>query len=741
MATIASELQRIQIAKSDIKDTLESKGVVVDANKSVSNYFLYADSLGDYKKELPTIETTDPLTMVQIDENGGSVTLSYLGNVDIKSFQYKLNDGEWTNYTENTEISLVYGDKIQWRSQDGLSFSVGLDAYRYFIGKGKFILGGKIDSLNGDVPPTHDYNYAYCFSNFPVVETYVQFGIFISNYAYYKMYENCIILKKAEFTIDAVGQYSHYGMFYNCTGLEEAPIIITTTATFQYCFAFMFYNCISLTVAPPHLQAQTLSTGCYESMFEKCRLLEYPPVIGYLVYSMNVSCVLATDCCKSMFKNCSSLKETPYLYASSYVTGAYDYMFQNCSSLKNLYTFKTPSSASPADWLLGVGNSSWTDGILHRYNSNSFGSNPPSGFTTIQATKERQGMGFCIKPVGGSCTFTISKVGSASTKRYYYILFQPNPGNVVSTNGTSYTLGRTITVNSGYWCYLYNGDSSNITLTDTKYYNLSIDTSNCDYVELSGELFTLGNGSLVMNTPSSPLGATNFIGLFSGQDFTKIRFTDNLLKYRYLSDSCYMGMFSNCTGLTFGVNQKMKLPAKDVPNNAYMYMFRGSSITSLPEIQGKTFGSNACSSMFDSCRNITSLKDFKLPENPTLNSGAYSNMFYGCINLTTPMYEIPKCKFTSGSAGHFDSMFDGCSNLTKTPIIRQSSVTALATGYHSMFYDCTNLSSIKLLQALSSEGVDIFTIFTNVSSVGILETIPENLTTITVPEGWTKIEL
>lgn len=736
MATIASELQRIQIAKSDIKDTLESKGVVVDANKSVSNYFLYADSLGDYKKELPTIDTTDPLTMVQIDENGGSVTLSYLGSNNGKVCQYKLNDGAWTNYTYRTAIPMAYGDKIQWRG-DSTKFSNSEVWYRYFIGKGRFIMGGQINSLMNGQSPSYTYNYVYCFSKFPVVETYVQLDSSVPNYTYLRMYENCIILRKAQFTINAVGSYAYQYMFNSCCALEEALIDIRATTTKPYCYDHMFYDCVSLTVAPDELPSTTTTEGCYQSMFEKCRALKYPTDIA--------ATSLDSACCKSMFAYCSELEETPLLCSTSYVSTAYDNMFQYCSKLKRVYTYKTPASATPTNWMQEVGDNIQSgEGILYCLGSNYYALNMPTNFknkcTRVYVDNGFQARAFSITPKNGSCSVARRPVGEISSKTHNYFLFTPNAGGLVDARTSKWSTmsssgSYNITVPSGKILWMYG--NQNITQTDSKYYKISINATNCDYAELGGELFTMNNHW--KNSCYQTLSDHEFSNFFNGQDFTKIRFSDRLLRYRNLATGCYSYMFKDCTGLTFGANQNLKLPATNIPSYAYHHMFHDSTITSLVDINGTTYAQGACEGMYWGCKSagMTSIANFKIPKNTVLNNWCFAHMFQACFSLVTPMYEIPKAKTLNG-VGWYEDMFRDCASMTKTPIIRKSSDTAFTNACNGMFYNCTSLSSIKVLQPLSSEVADMFT---NVSSVGILETIPENLTTITVPEGWTKIEL
>ena len=732
MATIASELQRIQIAKSDIKDTLESKGVVVDANKSVSNYFLYADSLGDYKKELPTIETTDPLTMVQIDENGGSVMIVNHQTSNAKVFQYKLNNGEWTNYTLDTPISMVYGDKIQWRSQDTVKFTTAgtTDTVpaRCFVGKGRFILGGKINSLNNNTASTSQGNYAFCFFGFPVVETYVQLDTSVTSYEYERMYQGCSILKKADFTISAVNTNAYYYMFYGCRSLEEAPINITAQTVANNCYRSMFQECDSLTVTPPILPATTAQNGCYHSMFSKCSSLKYPPFLALTT--------LGANCCMYMFEYCVSLEETPMLLSTSYVDSSYNYMFRGAVNLKRIYLMNTPSSAAPSNWMQNVGNNVLQSGdLLILGNSNT---SIPSSFiensTRITNADSSSAKAFSITPKSGRCSVKVSYNGTGTNNTYYCGLANYTTRDsfieweqlqFYNDNETSYNIPE------GYsmWisCPQWDGNNNNITI--------SISKSTSDYVVLGGELFSLVGKN--RNEPNATIPQYGFKELFKGQDFSFIRFSDNFLNYRYLNVGCYQNMFENCTGLTFGANQNLELPATSIPHYAYKDMFKNSSITSVPEIKANTFNEGACFNMCIGCTSITSLSDFKLPKNATIGKWSFAYMFSDCSNLVTPMYDIPKAKTLNGE-GWYNQMFQNCTSLTKTPIIRQSSVTALTTGYNSMFYNCSSLSSIKMLQPITS---DIQYMFTNVSSVGILETIPENLTTITVPEGWTKIEL
>lgn len=709
MSNIAQELTRIQLAKEDIKNSLVDNGISV-GNEHLTNYCLYVDDVKpnlDINEIIDSISDADPLTMIQIDNDGGYITIfESATNLTAKSFQWRKNNGEWTTYNKGDYIFAAFGDKIQWRSSDNVTFSFRQSSnYRSFVGGGKFILGGSIRSLlnNGTTIPQ------YCFSNifkyFPVVETYVNISAnTLSNYAFYSMYEQCVLLKKAKFKLEqTIKSQMCQRMFYNCVNLKEAPIEITTTSVANNCFNSMFYGCVSLTLPPPHLPATTLSTGCYQNMFYNCSSLKYPP------YMEPTS--LASNCCDSMFYGCRSLVETTVFSENSYTTTAYKNMFNGCSSLKRVYGFTAVSDDDEGlftNACVSSGGLSYQTNIrLYAYDGCGFGlDNPTYTQVVIQRNMPTVVGAYHIdfKPIGGSCIVNVHQTGSSNTYKGY--LFQENPGAtaifppVWGDCTFDYNGEASVTIPSGKELWFTMGNAENITPNDTSnYITINIDATNCDYVEIDGDITSLIQ--LNRNTNLTPLTQYAFYKLFAGQDFSKIRFGEKLMHgLRYLATNCFESMFEGATNIPL---TNLTLSAEIIPSYGYKNMFKGSNISSIPSMSAKTLDDSCFEGMFQGT-NITSVKLHKFNEATNATLSYFYNMFRNCTSLTK--LEIPKCSYSVQTP--YTNICNGCSNLTNI-IIKEP----------------TYLGAIGL---------------SSISSVGNIRAYSVNLTNLDLPNGWNKIE-
>lgn len=234
------------------------------------------------------VETGDTRAGALIEENsvdcGGThnfsmdyLTLEALGSGNIQLFrynnsgysnykpltdiQYSKNDGEWTNYTYNTNISVVEGDKIRWRA----NWSRGNtnNYYSRFVVTTLYkVYGNPISLILNDnftnVTDISNYESAF-YQLFEDSQSYISRGLTdASNLALCAttLSDNC-----------------YEQMFYGCTQLASAPALPATTLTYG-CYQHMFLGCTKLTVAPT-LPATTLTEWCYFRMFYNSRQMSY----------------------------------------------------------------------------------------------------------------------------------------------------------------------------------------------------------------------------------------------------------------------------------------------------------------------------------------------------------------------------------------------------------------------------------------------------------------------------------
>ena len=114
-----------------------------------------------------------------------------------------------------------------------------------------------------------------------------------------------------------------------------------------------------------------------------------------------------------------------------------------------------------------------------------------------------------------------------------------------------------------------------------------------------------GNETFGSSSSSTPV-YHNFVinGLVAASgDITSIRRFD--LEQTTLASSCYLSMFSGCTGLT----SAPELPATTLASSCYRSMFYGcTGLTSAPELPATKLASTCYLSMFEGCTNLSLIK-------------------------------------------------------------------------------------------------------------------------------------
>ena len=282
----------------------------------------------DYSKE--------PLTFKILSY--GTINWTTSDSSNTKTIEYKLNDGEWTHITSNTEpsasaIVVTRGNKIQFRGNN-TSYSDGLSYNTFGSSTAEFEVEGNIMSL-----------------------------IYGDNF-------------KNKLTIN---DYAFGGLFRACANLVSAEnLILPATTVAYYCYYYMFYGCSSLTSAPK-LPATTLANFCYFGIFWNCKSLSAAPALP--------ATTLASKCYSFMFQGCSSLTTAPELPATTLADSCYQYMFYGCTSLNYIKCLATDISATSCttNWVNGVAS---TGTFVKSPNMNDWtrgGDGVPSGWTVIDA--------------------------------------------------------------------------------------------------------------------------------------------------------------------------------------------------------------------------------------------------------------------------------------------------------------------------------------------------------------------
>ena len=323
---------------------------------------------------------TDYLKFIS-NVNDSSIDLNkYTENI----YYNKHDDNGWVKFDSN--ITLDQDDYIQiWNRNNILSQS--LSNYVNFSMEGQIQVSGNIQSL-------------------------MNFRTDLTDYCYYKLFENCISLKNApalSATSLADSCYRsmfkgcsslnampvlpatnledncYYGMFESCTSLSSVMPLIAPSLKFR-CYSDMFKGCASLTITPL-LQAIYLNDYCCAGMFENCILLNQVislPIINIgdssssssgenasasncyerMFYGCTSlvnapllpSIVLTENCYAYMFYGCTNLVKAPDLPAVNLVNGCYNYMFYGCNKLNRI-------QVNFIDWNNGNSTVNWVHGV------------------------------------------------------------------------------------------------------------------------------------------------------------------------------------------------------------------------------------------------------------------------------------------------------------------------------------------------------------------------------------------
>ena len=200
-----------------------------------------------------------------------------------------------------------------------------------------------------------------------------------------------------------------------------------------------------------------------------------------------------------------------------------------------------------------------------------------------------------------------------------------------------------------------------------------------------------------------------------------------------LTSDCYGSMFKNCTSL----EAAPLLPATTLASGCYAYMFDGcTALVDVPPLPAMTMAKQCYYCMFSGCTALTTAP--ALPAT-TLASQCYLSMFESCTALTT----APVLPATTLASQCYLSMFEGCTALETGPDIR---ATTVGNGMSSMFWNCSNLNSIRVaFTTWDGTGAWMVNVQTNSgtfycpAALGTNETITRG--TSNCPDNWTVVNV
>ena len=377
---------------------------------------------------------------------------------------------------------------------------------------------------------------------------------------------------------------------------------------------------------------------------------------------------LSDYCYKKMFYGCTSLTRAPELPAATLTTECYNYMFSNCTKLNSIKCLATDISVQNCTkaWLYNVApsgsfisaqdNSIWRAKDKYSGIPKDWTANPP--FATVDAKE----IPLTLEAVvDGSITIYPQK--------YKNFQYTKNGGDRISVTGGIY-------VNAGdKLCFYAEGP------TDNNY--LYVIVCNSDFYVYGNVMSLLYPDNFSEKTEI--LKAKSFSFLFNDYEANphlKNNSIDLVLPATTLAESCYEGMFNNCSGLT----SAPALPATDLTNanDCYNRMFSGcTGLIEAPELPASTLSSSCYLSMFSGCTSLTNAPVLNATQ---LAEKCYSNMFYGCTGLIS----APELPATSLEKWCYSNMFFGCTSLINAPVLNSRSLAN--NCYEGMFSGCSSLT-------------------------------------------------
>ena len=331
-----------------------------------------------------------------------------------------------------------------------------------------------------------------------------------------------------------VSLFSHSNIL-NKTGEE---LLLPATTLSNSCYENMFAECATLTAAP-ELPAVSLPYGAYQRMFYHCEALGKAP-------RALPATTLNSYCYCEMFAKCPSLTTIPeVLPALNASYGSYKGMFQDCVSL----------TGTPVIEATVLGQ----DCFMNMFS----GCSNLTSAQELKATKMGSG---CYRSMFEGCTSLVSAPQIDANVLANSCFSQMFKGC------TALTVPPELNVmDLAQYCYysMFQGCTS---LTKAPNLPAKILQPYC-YQQMFHSCTSLLETPDEMNpeTTASSCCSSMF------EDCTSLASTMEELSAKVLSTSCYARMFYHCSSLEVGP----RLPAKNLVNSCYTYMFLGSAVNKI----------------------------------------------------------------------------------------------------------------------------------------------------------------
>ena len=389
MSTLQENLDRIQNAKSAIKNAIIQKGIDVTDTEKIETY---ADKILQIKSgggtEIHEFDPNGPLTIYCFDDWGGA-HVKFDNHYKESTIQYSTDGSTWKTYTDET-IKLTKGQYVQFKgviTQYAPSYQF---SSTFILKGGLFNLYGNLTSLDNYISTFNGgYKYTKMFIDTNVYDcSKLNTGIktFKSSNGFNYMFGNCkYLFKVPELPATTLAENCYSNMFYGCTRLTTLPSnLLPATTLARNCYSNMFENCTGLTTIPDNLlPATTLADNCYSRMFNGCTSLTTIPNLP--------ATTLARNCYSNMFYGCTGLVETPegwYLPAQTTDESSCSSMFANCYKLHKM-AVSYSGTITASHWSSFLDNVSWAGTFYYSKNQTEGNIKPivPEGWALVQSTE------------------------------------------------------------------------------------------------------------------------------------------------------------------------------------------------------------------------------------------------------------------------------------------------------------------------------------------------------------------
>ena len=472
-------------------------------------------------------------------------------------------DGNWKTLSAGTATeSINTGHTLSFRGNLTPTSSKGIGTFT--VNKNFNLKGNVMSMLFGDAGKNN-----YSLSG--------------KDYAFQKLFYACSTLKTVSsnfLSATILSPWCYSSMFDGCSSLTIAPELPATTLA-KYCYNYMFYNCTSLTTAPV-LRATTLAEYCYACMFYGCSRLNYIEMLA-----TNIS---ATSCLTNWVVGVAT-------------TGTF---VKNVNATWNVIG----NNGVPTGWII-QGPFNW-DSYLTITIDNGSGN---IGFWYPDESEYRNDVEYNIN--GDGWEYMEGQIAVSGGDRIAFRLSAypsedeeyPGLGHFEFTSGIS-----SISLSGNLWSMGY-GDLASST-NECMPYQFCRMFENAPVYAVYGHPFqdaTMAEGCCYE--------------MFSGCSILN-EISD--LSCANIESYCFYGMFRNCSSLERAPELPQELT--DLSPYCFAYMFYGcTSLESAPSFNSFERLSTGCfSNMFRGCVNLTTAPT--LPAVELVNS-CYNYMFYGCSKL------------------------------------------------------------------------------------------------------------